>query len=233
MDTTITNQEGWSGILQCQKDSTLMNGLRTSPEAPINCGERLLAPLVDAAAQLTPDRVVGMIPKSPDISKGFWKLTIDELAHAVDYMAYWIEERAGKSKDFEAIAYIGPNDFRYWIMELAAIKCGHPILLPSLRNSDSNNLELLNKTKCRTMFFSQPFDFKAAGVRHAGIGTFLVPTIQEMLVAEPRKRYTYCKSWEEAKHDPIAICHTSGSTGKFQEAPFETESDVYQARRLA
>ena len=219
MATTITNQEESNGILQSQEDSAIMNDIRTSPGDPINCGERLLPPLVDAAAQLTPDRVVGMIPKSPDISKGFWKLTIGELAHAVDYMAYWIEERAGKSKDFEAIAYIGLNDFRYWIMELAAMKCGHPILLPSLRNSDANNLELLDKTKCRTMFFSQPLDFKAAGVRHAGIGTFPIPTIQAMLAAEPRRRYPYCKSWEEAKHDPVVICHTSGSTGKFQEAP--------------
>lgn len=41
-----------------------------------------------------------------------------------------------------------------------------------------------------------------------------VPSLKDMLdsKAEP---YLYTKSFEEARNDPIAVLHSSGSTGKF------------------
>ena len=174
---------------------------------------RLLPHVLAAATKEAPDQIIGMIPRSMDISKGFLKLTMRDLAHAVDYMAYWIEERVGKD-EFEPIAYLGINDFRYWIMELAAIKCGHPILLPSARNSDSQNLPLFDSIKCRTLFYSQPFESRTSGLRRAGFDTEVVPSFEEMISAPGPYEYPYNKSWEEARLDPILICHTSGSTGK-------------------
>ena len=180
--------------------------------ADIPYGKRLLPQVVDEAAEQEPSRVVGMIAKSTDISKGFREISIGELATAVNHVAHWIEEKIGKSNAFETIAYIGIGDFRYWIMELAAMKCGYVILLPSARNSDANNVSLFGETRCTKLFYTQPFGARLAGLSAIGVEGYLVPSFEDMVTAHTLP-YPYTKTWEDARSDAIAILHTSGSTG--------------------
>lgn len=42
-----------------------------------------------------------------------------------------------------------------------------------------------------------------------------VPSLQVMLDSKP-DHYPYAKSFEEARHDPIVVLHSSGSTGKMK-----------------
>lgn len=56
-------------------------------------GKRLLARTVDEVAAETPNRVVCKIAKSSDISKGFHEITAGQVARAVDYMSYWLQEK--------------------------------------------------------------------------------------------------------------------------------------------
>ena len=172
-------------------------------------GQRLLPQIVDMAAEQDPSRVIAMSANSSDISKGFRKLTISAFARAVDYVAFWIEGKIGKSRNFEIIAYIGINDFRYLIVELAAIKCGFPVLLPSLRNSDANNSSLFRTLNCTKFFYSDPYQSKASVLE---VDAFCVPTLDEILSGNSPK-YPYHKSWQQAKLDPVLIIHTSGTTG--------------------
>lgn len=44
------------------------------------------------------------------------------------------------------------------------------------------------------------------------INTHGVPSLQEMLDSKPEK-YPYEKTFDEARNDPIAVLHSSGSTG--------------------
>ena len=50
-------------------------------------------------------------------------------------------------------------------------------------------------------------------VSEMGVKTFTLPSLAELLKAENIKPYTYDRSSEEARKDPIFVLHTSGSTG--------------------
>ena len=69
-------------------------------------GERLLPNVVDEAAQHDPTRLIGLIANSANLSEGFRKVTIGDIVHAVNFMAWWIKARIGKSQDFRTIAYL-------------------------------------------------------------------------------------------------------------------------------
>lgn len=89
-------------------------------------GERLLPQVADAHAKFDPERIWASIAHS-DISRGFRDVTFKELAHTVNYVAWWIDGKIGRSNDFETIAYMGVSDIRYGFMFLAAIKCGYKV----------------------------------------------------------------------------------------------------------
>ncbi|TVY44409.1 Non-canonical non-ribosomal peptide synthetase [Lachnellula subtilissima] len=177
-------------------------------------GQRILPKLVDELAAATPNRVLGMMARSSDISKGFIDLSTTQLANAVNYTSWWIEDHIGKSINFETIAYLGATDFRFWAIELAAIKTGYAALLPSPRNSVENAVAVLESTKCNVIFYSAEMASKVKTLKEARpeIRTFEIPKM-EILTSTPAKAYPYTKTWEEAKNDRVLIMHTSGSSG--------------------
>ena len=54
-------------------------------------GHRLIPQVIDASADEVPDRLVGMIAKSTDVSQGFTTVRIGDVAHAMNYTAFWME----------------------------------------------------------------------------------------------------------------------------------------------
>jgi hypothetical protein len=121
---------------------------------PVNYGERLLPQVVDQVATDTPDRLVGMVAKSSDISQSFHKITMSGLSRAVNFTAHWIDGYLGCSSLSQTYAYLGAADFRYMAMELATIKCGHQALIFSPRNAVSHNITLFSSANCHTLFYS-------------------------------------------------------------------------------
>ena len=113
-------------------------------------GTRLLPQVLDSLASTDPNHVLGMAAKI-DISEGFNSYTALQISQAVNFTAHWLEYQIEKS---HTIAYIGIQDFRYWVMELAAMKVGHPLLLPSPRNALPNTSLLLEVTNCSVVFYS-------------------------------------------------------------------------------
>ena len=105
-------------------------------------GNRLLPQLVDGFAEDEPGKLIGLIAKSSDISEGFTKVTFKDLSNAVNHIAWWIQTRIGPAQG-RTISYMvrrlpskdkstssreqGVTDFRYTVMELASIKCGHTV----------------------------------------------------------------------------------------------------------
>lgn len=76
------------------------------PAPGVRYGERLLPQVVDESALADPNRILGMIPKSTDTSKGWYTLTTKQLSHCVNYAAWWIEGQVGRTEDIETIAYL-------------------------------------------------------------------------------------------------------------------------------
>ena len=90
----------------------------------------LVPHLVDKRAALTPDTIYAEYPVSTlTYNEGYRKITYRDLANAVNGVAQWLVDTLGPSKDFETLAYIGPNDIRYPALILGAVKAGYKVCL--------------------------------------------------------------------------------------------------------
>ena len=86
--------------------------------------------------------------------------------------------------------------------------------MPSPRNPPSVNLHLMRETSSNIVLHAQELtplikplhDLAPAAVINP------VPALQAMLDSQP-EHYPYDKTFDEARNDPIAVLHSSGSTG--------------------
>ena len=109
-------------------NGTLPKHLENTSEANGHAiNQRLIPQVADEIARANPDRVYASVPYSADLSQGFRDVTFAELVNAVNYLAWWLDGRLGRSKTFETISYMGPSDLRYTIIFLAAVKCGYTV----------------------------------------------------------------------------------------------------------
>ncbi|KAI1615931.1 hypothetical protein EDD36DRAFT_402912 [Exophiala viscosa] len=177
-------------------------------------GKRLLPQVVDSRAKKTPGRVFTSTPRTLDLHDGFYDVTYAELAHLVNYMAWWIEREMGRGEMFETLGYMGATDFRYIVAFLAAIKCGYKLFVPSSRNSLSGNLSLFHELHCVKFIYTADIYAKAVELREnkPDLKLFEAPSHHTMLEGNA-EHYPYNKTYAEAEHDEIFVCHTSGTTG--------------------
>lgn len=97
---------------------------------------QLLCHLVDERAQTQPNAVYSEIPYSAsNYDGGFRKVTYANFANAINGLAHWIKSTLGQGENFDTLAYIGPNDLRYNIVLLAAVKAGYKVRKIGVRNS--------------------------------------------------------------------------------------------------
>ncbi|KAJ2984504.1 hypothetical protein NUW58_g6025 [Xylaria curta] len=177
-------------------------------------GNRLIPNVVDEAARDNPDRVVYTIPHLTDEGDSFEDITALRFANAVNRACRWIESVLGKGKNFEAIGYIGPHNLTYPILVLACIKTGYKALLVSPRNSLEGSLAVVDRTECRIWAKStENNELVNQILEKRPMEVLQTPTLEELLDPRPVAKYPYTKTWEQANLDPLAVLHTSGSTG--------------------
>lgn len=88
----------------------------------------LVPSIVDHLALVKPNSVYAEYPVSTlSYQEGYRRITYGELANAVNGVAWWLQEALGPGKDFETLAYIGPNDLRYPALILGAVKAGYVV----------------------------------------------------------------------------------------------------------
>ena len=95
------------------------------PTKIVDHGKRLLPQALDKLAAEDPEHIIGIIANPgtmPNLT--FTSLTSSQMANAVNFTSYWLRELVDKDP-YETIAFIGLQDFRYWIITLAAMKTGH------------------------------------------------------------------------------------------------------------
>lgn len=99
-------------------------------------GQRLLPRLIDEKAMKLQDQLVGMMAVSENITDGFDFISYSQLSNAADFTAHWLDKNLStysSGKTSSNICFIGIQDFRYWVMEIAAIKTRYPLLIPNIR----------------------------------------------------------------------------------------------------
>lgn len=66
---------------------------------------------MDEYARSDPDYIFALIPKTANFADGLKKITVGDLARAVNEVAWRIDSGLGKSTNFDTIAYIGPSQW--------------------------------------------------------------------------------------------------------------------------
>lgn len=116
-------------------------------------GRTLMPDIIDNIARSDPNRLFAQVAKGAGIDDGYRAVTVSRLATAINKAAWWMEEELGKSQPgvFPTVAYIGPQDLRYLVLILGAVKAGYKIFVPSPRNSTHAHLSLLEAYECATL----------------------------------------------------------------------------------
>ncbi|MCJ1375961.1 hypothetical protein MMC20_007199 [Loxospora ochrophaea] len=151
--------------------------------------KQLLIHVVDGMAKARPEALFAEYPISATTyADGDLKITYDSLANAVNGVAWWLNRELGPGKDFETLAYIGPNDVRYNAMILGAVKAGYKILLTSPRNSIPAHVNMINILNCRTLLAADLHAPALSPILAAHpLRALQVPSVKELL----NTRYPY------------------------------------------
>lgn len=92
--------------------------------------------MLERRSEADPNRVWARYPVSAtSYTEGFHTATYGQMRTAIDRVAHLLSGKLGQSESFETLAYIGPNDLRYHIVLIAAIKTGHKVFMenPNLK----------------------------------------------------------------------------------------------------
>jgi acyl-coenzyme A synthetase/AMP-(fatty) acid ligase len=120
----------------------------------------------------------------------------------------------------------GPNDVRYPVLILGAIKVGYVIFTISPRNSIPALVDMFARLGCTKLLSPDPKPPPVIALleRHAMVHC-PVPTLEQLL-DEEHEHFPYDKAHPDACHDPLWIIHTSGSTGTPKPLTYTLESAV-------
>lgn len=92
-------------------------------------GRRTVPNAIDEVARSEPHREAFQIPRSDQPKDGWSVVTYGEYANAINLRAHAIVETCGRSSydTFPTLAYIGPQDARYFVFLVAAVKAGYKV----------------------------------------------------------------------------------------------------------
>ncbi|KAK6595947.1 thioester reductase domain-containing protein [Botrytis cinerea] len=108
--------------------------------------KQLLNNIVDGLAKVRPGTIYAEVPRSSiSYEFGYRKISYANFANAINGLAQWLHDTLGPAENFPTLAYIGPNDFRYNALMLAAVKAGYKAggIFMTLLNAVFNQIPLI------------------------------------------------------------------------------------------
>ncbi|KAK3343348.1 hypothetical protein B0H65DRAFT_590229 [Neurospora tetraspora] len=178
-------------------------------------GRRLILDIIKERAQNEPEREWVSVPRSSDPKDGWKILTYLDAYNGINRIAHKLTRVCGAAApgSFPTVAYIGPNDVRYLVFALGAVKAGYQALFISTRNSAEAQLHLFELTNCNTLVFDQSYKATVQPWLHEREMTAILALPADEWFPADQEDFPYNKTFEEAEWDPLMVLHTSGSTG--------------------
>ncbi|KAI0381395.1 acetyl-CoA synthetase-like protein [Hypomontagnella monticulosa] len=173
---------------------------------------RLIHLLPDELAQSVPDHVLFSFPKTADPRDGFVDVTAKIFANAVNKASWFLRKKLGEPQNFDTVAYMGPNDIRYFLFMFGAIKVGYKMLFLSPRNNLDGHLNVLQGVDCHVFLRGRETDIQSI-LDARPMKSEIVPELKNFLEPRSVQIYPYTKTFDEARTDPALVLHTTGSTG--------------------
>jgi len=96
---------------------------------------RLLANVIDAKAKSMPDSPWLLYAPSSlwEQEGGYRTITWKQFSNAINKAAFWLDENISRvAPGRDTIAYLGPNDARYYILMVAVAKSKRTVGIPCL-----------------------------------------------------------------------------------------------------
>ncbi len=92
-------------------------------EDPKYLDEEVLIPhLIDSRAKKGYTRPYALISKTKDPADGFNEISYAHLSNAINRTAWYLDSVLKDMNKSESFAYIGPNDLKYTLFQIAALK---------------------------------------------------------------------------------------------------------------
>lgn len=176
-------------------------------------GHRLLPHVVDELAQTDPDRVLYEFPLTNNLSDSFVSITACQYANAINRTAWWLERVLGRRPEYPTIGYEGPQDLRYFLLLIAAVKVGYKMLFTSPRNTIEGDLAVISGAKCGIWLFPRQGGHANRLLGRIPLETVEVPDLDFFMDRATVPLFEYQRGWETGKRDYAWVLHTSGSTG--------------------
>lgn len=182
-------------------------------------GRRLLLSVVEQQAASGYEKAYADLPITDNPADGLRSVSYQDLVRAINRACWLLDEQLGKSKDFDTFGWMaGANDFRYIIFIYAAMKSSRKAFFPSPRNSVEAHLSLLEECHCGTFLVPKTSCPEIVQVLESKrpMRVIEIPDLDYFLKVDEdhaTQPYPFQKSFDEARHQPCLIMHTSGSTG--------------------
>ncbi|KAK7991360.1 Non-canonical non-ribosomal peptide synthetase FUB8 [Apiospora saccharicola] len=203
-------------------------------------GRRLIPNVIDQLSRDEPDREAFQIPRSQNPQDGWTSVTFRQYADAISLQAHEIVKCCGRAPDgaFPTLAYIGPQDARYVVFLVSAVKAGYQVsvvsppapsvgdyqrarkrltqqaLFVSTRNAAGGQVSLFAETGCHVLFCDGSYKPAADAWRQEReMAVVQVKPCEAWFGGADVQHFPYDKTFDEAEWDPLCVLHTSGSTG--------------------
>ncbi|KAJ5908197.1 hypothetical protein N7495_000879 [Penicillium taxi] len=183
--------------------------------------KKLVCQIVDDTAYENPEKLFCIHPIFTETSKEWRRVTMGDLADAVNYTAQWIEKTIGLSSQCKSFVYLGANDIRYATITLACIKTRHSVLLISPRNSEAGSLHILNETKTSKIIYSPEQRKVVEALLNADrlLQSSEFPALWETF-GKKVDQYPCAALYADLENEVPIIIHSSGTTGFPKPVPF-------------
>ncbi|KAI1262495.1 hypothetical protein F5Y18DRAFT_397366 [Xylariaceae sp. FL1019] len=112
--------------------------------------------------------------------------------------------------------YMGPNDIRYAIWLIAAIKANKCVVFPSLVSPVSTNRRFFETVGCKTLLYAPEAKSQMMPLLkeiNESIECMATPSYDDLMNKEGAPTYPFNATFDEVQHEAFLILHTSGTSG--------------------